>query len=208
MKRTYALLHKNTPEGYKTCLECETLKLLEYFNEDKTGKFGKRANCRECDSKKRKLKWKQDAKFREQWLLKTSEWRLNNKQYYVKYQKNLRKNNPNQKIKEGFYSLINYHLNKISTSKTDKLKYLMINIEDYKKYLEDKFEPGMNWENKGDVWEIDHIIPLSSFNLTVEENLYKAFSYNNTQPLFKTTKIAEKHGSISIGNKNKHKNIL
>jgi hypothetical protein len=67
----------------------------------------------------------------------------------------------------------------------------------------------MSWENWGVVWEIDHKQPISSFDLTQEENIYKAFNYQNTQPLFKTTEIAENFGYINqIGNRNKsNKNI-
>lgn len=66
----------------------------------------------------------------------------------------------------------------------------------------------MNWANHGKIWEIDHIIPLSSFDLTIEENIYKAFNYKNTQPLFKTTSIAESFGYKNyVGNREKSDKI-
>lgn len=37
-------------------------------------------------------------------------------------------------------------------------------IEFLKSYLESKFTGNMSWENQGE-WYIDHIKPLSSFNL-------------------------------------------
>jgi hypothetical protein len=62
----------------------------------------------------------------------------------------------------------------------------------------------MNWSNHGVVWEIDHIIPLSSFDFKKEIEIYKAFHYTNLQPLFKTTEIAESYGyKNEIGNRNK-----
>jgi len=54
-----------------------------------------------------------------------------------------------------------------------------------KLYLESKFQPGMNWDNwsyKG--WHIDHVIPLSSFNLENGEKLLKAVNFINLQPLW------------------------
>ena len=57
-----------------------------------------------------------------------------------------------------------------------------------KMYLESKFEPWMNWKNKGLYngtlnygWDIDHIIPLSSTNIKSE--LLHLLHYTNLQPL-------------------------
>jgi hypothetical protein len=67
----------------------------------------------------------------------------------------------------------------------------------------------MTWGNYGIIWEIDHKIPLSSFDLIQEENIPKAFSYLNTQPLFKTTEIAKSFGyEDQIGNRNKSNKLI
>jgi len=63
----------------------------------------------------------------------------------------------------------------------------------------------MNWSNQGKIWEIDHIIPISKFDLTNQNEQKKAFHYTNTQPLFKTTQIAKQLGYNEIGNRNKLK---
>lgn len=68
------------------------------------------------------------------------------------------------------------------SAQTEEL--LGITFLEFSKYLESKFQQGMSWKNYGD-WEIDHIIPLASFNLTLAEEQKKAFHYTNTQPLWK-----------------------
>lgn len=63
------------------------------------------------------------------------------------------------------------------------VKDLGCSIEDFKKYLQSKFQDGMTWENYGE-WHIDHIKPLSLFNLTDKQQFLQACNYINLQPLW------------------------
>jgi len=54
--------------------------------------------------------------------------------------------------------------------------------------LESQFQPGMTWDNYGE-WHIDHIRPLSSFDLTDREQLLQAVHFSNLQPLWATDNL-------------------
>lgn len=52
-------------------------------------------------------------------------------------------------------------------------------------HLEKQFSPGMSWDNYGFYgWHIDHILPLSSFNLKDIEQYRKACHHTNLQPMW------------------------
>ena len=74
----------------------------------------------------------------------------------------------------------------LKESKTETI--LGCSFEEFKLYLESKFENWMTWENRGLFngelnygWDIDHIIPLDSAE--TEEDIIKLNHYTNLQPL-------------------------
>ena len=68
------------------------------------------------------------------------------------------------------------------------------------KWLEGKFVEGMSWDNYGPIWHVDHINPLSSFDLTDTEQFKLASHYTNLQPLFASDNI--KKGGVRSSKKN------
>lgn len=56
-------------------------------------------------------------------------------------------------------------------------------IEDFRIYLESKFEVGMSWDNYGKIWQVDHIMPCAIFDLTKPEHQRRCFHFSNMQPL-------------------------
>lgn len=68
-------------------------------------------------------------------------------------------------------------------------------LEDFKSYLQYKFKEGMNFDNYGE-WEIDHIKPISSFDLSLEDDIKKCCHYTNLQPLWR------------FDNRSKHNKIM
>lgn len=65
------------------------------------------------------------------------------------------------------------------------VKDLGCSIDELKEYLGKQFDKNMTWDNYGFYgWHIDHIIPLSSFDLTDRQQFLKACHYTNLQPLW------------------------
>lgn len=57
--------------------------------------------------------------------------------------------------------------------------------DEFKAHLESLFDANMSWENYGSYWEIDHIKPCVSFDLTDPAQQKACFHYTNCRPLEK-----------------------
>lgn len=58
-------------------------------------------------------------------------------------------------------------------------------IGQLRKHLEEQFQSGMNWENYGTFWHVDHKIPVAAFNFERPEDLdfRRCWALRNLQPL-------------------------
>ena len=123
-------------------------------------------------------------------------YKSNNREIYNKNYKNRLDNDMLFKVSEGIRSLIKSAYRNNGYKKDSHTEEILgISYENFKLYIESKFETWMNYENKGLYngefnygWDIDHIIPLSSIdkNLPEDEKLIKLKElnyYTNLQPL-------------------------
>ena len=111
------------------------------------------------------------------------------REYRNEYKKSRRKNDPIYKLKQNIGNLTRnaftgngYKKNSLTN------KVLNCSFEEFKLYIELKFESWMNWDNYGKYngklnygWDLDHIIPISSAHL--EKDIYELSNYKNFQPL-------------------------
>jgi len=132
------------------------------------------------------------VKNRELLQKKAREYRANNRVKQRLYINNLFKKymqeKPEFKIKTLMRARLNFLVKKNKLHKRiTVIKLLGVPIETVKEHIEKQFKPGMSWENHGgDVngWQIDHIRPCCSFDLTKFEDQKKCFHYTNLQPLW------------------------
>lgn len=100
------------------------------------------------------------------------------------YVRNRYKTDINYRLADNLRSRLNSVISRQDRAGSS-VKDLGCTVEELKKHLESQFTEGMSWDNYGKGgWEIDHIQPLASFDLTNREDLLKACHYTNLQPLW------------------------
>jgi len=173
----------------KKCKTCKLTKEIEEFQKCAyyKDKVYRRGTCNKCinsnrlgknkeygreyrqrpEVKKRQLEYKRSEKARDS-SRKRDKFRYYNDELF--------------RLKKCMRSRINRALKSKRWNKTNKTEqYLGCTYEELKTYIEQRFEPGMTWENYALYWEIDHIIPLGKSD--IEEDFYKLCHYTNLRPL-------------------------
>ena len=97
------------------------------------------------------------------------------KEYMYSYLKNRRTVDILFNLSNTLRARINSAL-KTNSKKSKSFDLLGCSVEDYKIYIENQFKKGMDWKNWGTVWEIDHIKPCSSFDLTNLDHQKQCFN--------------------------------
>ena len=99
------------------------------------------------------------------------------KNYIKEYMKNRVKTDVNFRLIRNTRRRIHHALNGRSKSSSTR-DILGIEIETYKRWIKWQMAPDMTWENI----EIDHVRPISSFDISDDEQLKEAFNWRNTHP--------------------------
>jgi len=159
----------------KTCTKCLLSKDIDQFYKRKAYKDGHSTWCMSCALTYGKAYKKPRLQER---LEKQRTWRKTTN-YCRDYL-----SNPSNKLAHTLRVRINDILKeriKVGSAVND----LGCSIDMLKQHLESKFQLGMTWENHSvDGWHVDHIVPLSKFDLTIKEEFQKACHYTNLQPLW------------------------
>lgn len=172
---------------YKICTKCNEERHIDQYY--KINDLRHRSCCKLCTIEKAK-KWKKDNPEKTKEIYTKYNRNINktekHKVYMRNYMRDRKKNDKLFKLSDLIRSKIRKSFNGYKSKKTTTI--LGCSFEEFKLYLESKFEIWMNWENQGLYngefnygWDIDHIIPLSSANS--EEEIIRLNHYTNLQPL-------------------------
>jgi hypothetical protein len=136
---------------------------------------------------KRKQEWRQKnpelAKEELRNYIENNREKVN--EYHSNWKKQKREEDVTYKLKENMSRRVRYELNTLLKGKKTKrtVEYLGCSIGELKTYLESKFIENMSWDNYGEIWHIDHIIPCNAWDFSNEFENKCCWNYRNLQPL-------------------------
>ena len=89
-------------------------------------------------------------------------------------------------------SMLGYHLRKNGMSKMNKKTFEILGYTtgELKSHLSKLFTKGMSFDNYGD-WHVDHITPVSWFDLTNKDEFNKCWSLSNLKPMWAQENISK-----------------
>lgn len=195
----------------KKCYKCNKIKNLSDFNKDSSRKDGYMHKCRSCGKKYYRSNKERIRNKNKEYVIKNyQKVRKSNRASTRKYYENnkessLRRTKLNHKkrMKDDIQYRVACNLRRRLNHAVRKakagshIKDLGCTIPELIKHLESKFKPGMSWDNYGYYgWHIDHIIPLSRFDLASAENIKQACHYTNLQPLWWKENISKSNRSM------------
>lgn len=64
-----------------------------------------------------------------------------------------------------------------------------------REWIESKWTNGMNWNNYGSYWVIDHIVPFRMFNIFDKKDMILCWDYRNLMPLLYSDNL-KKQGNV------------
>jgi hypothetical protein len=175
----------------KTCSRCKESKEIELF--------GKKSSwCKAC-----KCDYAKDYREKNKDLVreKNKEWydskgREHRKEYRKKrleldrqYEQQRYYNDPNFRMRKILRTRLLKTIKGIKTSKS-LMRYIDIDISTFVNWIEYQWHDNMSWDNYGVLWEVDHVVPCSSYDLTLEDDKSKCFHWSNMRPFLKDTNMS------------------
>ena len=181
-------------------------------NRDKINKTRRKRRANMSVEQKEKLKQQQKLwnnafrdRNRDRLRKKGSEYRKTEK--YKKMKREYYQNNELARMKNNVSRSIRQAINRQGSKKDYKtFQMLPYSPQDLKEHIENQFDEKMNWDNYGDYWHIDHIIPQAvlPYKSLEDENFQKCWALENLRPLEATENLRK--GSLYEGERHTYAN--
>lgn len=174
----------------KKCSQCLETKELSEFHRHSGFSDGRTSKCKVCRSKNWKS-WYADNG--EKVKSYSKDYYEKNKEYVLTRNKEYFSNKKKNDIQFRIACNLRSRLSKAISQKTktgSAAADLGCSLKEFRKHIQSKFKDGMSWDNYGD-WHLDHIMPLSSFDLTNEGEFREAVHFSNIQPLWANENLSK-----------------
>ena len=225
-REKYKALEINENEEQE-CNTCKNKKPITSFIKN-------RQICKDCNNIKRRTLYINDEEHRKKLIQIASNFKskkvieknkkkeeeigIDNKKcsccYSIKHKSSFRYNRlkckdcerdePLEKMKRVIRSRI---ISALTKKNKHTIEYLGCNTPEYLKWLL-KNDSGYTLENRGKEWHIDHVIPLSHFDLENEEQQLIAFNWRNTMSLSCQENLKKNNKIIKSQLEQHHKKLL
>ena len=184
-------------ELIKQCSKCKSICPKSNFHKDKSNPKGYKNICKNCcktydkthyiENRERRLTNQKKYNDENSETLKEYqvEYRKNNREKLNKYQKVKRETEPNYKLACNLRNRTSNAFKSQNVTKRNKTFDLLgCSIPFFKSWIEFQLYGDMTMENYGKIWQIDHTVAVSSFNLLDETEMKKCFNWRNLRPMY------------------------
>lgn len=193
-------------ETTKTCVVCKKEKELDLFYNKRKAKDGKQSKCKECDLAKNALFCKENGEKRKEYHKVYNKSRRNKdvvrecnrkykethpdyfRDYMADYSREWKRKKRASSLQFRLVENIRRRTRKALKGKMKPSSVIKsFGCSDLASYIRSTYSAGMSDDNYGikpGQWSIDHIVPLSSFDLSDPEQFAKANYYTNLQAMW------------------------
>lgn len=206
---------------YSSCKYCTRSVARKHYAKNKKKLI---AATRKWRSKNREHLQQYSKKYRKKFFkqrkLVIERWRSKNSEYVKRYAKKYyeeHKPQRNRYVRRKSRADVQYRLQRqlrvrladaVRLQKgirsTSAIGGLGCSLQDFRTYIESLWKSGMTWKNWGrgtGTWQIDHVKPLSKFDLTDPMHVAKACFFKNLQPLWHEEHAQKTASEIAMAKK-------
>ena len=177
----------------KKCLRCGDISLKSNFHKDKSRQDGLQPYCICCRTQYYNENRDKIIEYKKKYYLDNHNQIIENHKNYNKQNrgkinehiKNRMKSDLNFKLARNLRSTTSKAFKAQNVRKTNKTFDLLgCSHSFFKNWIIHQLYGMMTIENYGSVWQIDHCLPIASFNLLDENDMKKCFNWINLRPMY------------------------
>jgi hypothetical protein len=192
-KREKMLADPDSEIQTKTCTVCSKEKNISEFRSN-------RGDCHDCEKAFGRKYNKEHKDIRDKWqeenreyfdLIRAYWYQMNKPSVRARYNHRYHTDSA-FKIHRLTHSRIRYCVKKIKSTRD----YIGTEFEQVAKWLEYNFTEDMSWKNHGEIWDIDHVIPVCRWDLEKTEDITMCFNWKNLSPLASAVNRHQKREKI------------